>query len=55
MNVKNLKTWLSQYLNVKASLAYRPADSDEIIDNREKVKPLFSMVEILVRNPVQPT
>jgi hypothetical protein len=55
MNLKNLKVWLSQYLNTKAYTAHRPEDSAETINNRGKGKPSVSMVEILVRNPVQPT
>lgn len=55
MNLKNLKVWLSQSLNSKAYPAHRPEDSAETANDRGKGKPSISMVEILVRNPVQPT
>jgi hypothetical protein len=55
MNLKNLKVWLPQYLNSKACPAHRPEDSTKTANDRGKGKPSISMVEILVRNPVQPT
>jgi hypothetical protein len=54
MNVADLKSWLSQHLNVRTPVACLPAESAEVVDSK-KVKSSFSMVEILVRNPVQPT
>jgi hypothetical protein len=54
MNLANLKTWLSQYLNVRTPVARLPTDSAVVVDGK-KAKSSFSMVEILVRNPVQPT
>ena len=55
MNLENFKEWLSQYLNTKAYPAPRPEDSAETVNNRGKGRLSVSMVEILVRNRVQPT
>jgi hypothetical protein len=53
MKLERLKEWLSQYLNRKTYDAPSPEDSTEDLKNKEQTT--VSMVELLVRNPVQPT